>query len=102
MITPMTIIIPILAFIKPVTGPQRKHRVTNNSVCCGLLIGCLGRTPKKTRPANLLADIIFLLLSEQTTTKTLLPTVLLLLPSLQALQFQSIILIPYNFGRLYV
>jgi hypothetical protein len=40
-------------------------------------------------------------LSEQTTTKTLLPTVLLLLPSFQALQFQYIILIPYNFGRLY-
>jgi hypothetical protein len=35
-------------------------------------------------------------LSEQTTTKTLLPTVLLLLPSFQALQFQYIILILYN------
>jgi hypothetical protein len=35
-------------------------------------------------------------LSKQTTTKTLLPTVLLLLPSFQALQFQSIILILYN------
>jgi hypothetical protein len=42
-----------------------------------------------------LAEIVFLL-SEQTTTKTLLPTVLLLLPSFQALQFQYIILIPYT------
>jgi hypothetical protein len=35
-------------------------------------------------------------LLEQTAKKTLLPTVLLLLPSFQALQFQSIILILYN------
>jgi hypothetical protein len=40
--------------------------------------------------------MVFLLLSEQTTTKTLLPTVLLLLPSFQALQFHYIILILYN------
>jgi hypothetical protein len=39
-----------------VTGPQRKHRVANSGICCGLLIGCSGRTPKKTRPTNLLAD----------------------------------------------
>jgi hypothetical protein len=34
-------------FIKLVTGPQRKHRVANNSVCCGLLIGCFGPDPKE-------------------------------------------------------
>jgi hypothetical protein len=88
-----------LGFIKPVIGPQRKHPVANNGVWCGLLIGCSGRTAKKTRPTNLLlADSFPIVVGtdhNENTASNSSPIVAFL----SGLQFQYIILITYNFDH---